>query len=349
MRNAACLAVVIIVSAMPAIAFNFLENPDFSSDISGWDQIGPWSHNSSVGAFGQLGSAEVTSTGAGENSLSQCIDITSVTGGRTVTLAAFFNTVNHASLVEIDVEMYDTANCTGSPLLSAGDSDPTPPLNTFSGLYVPIPLPQGGAQRALIRLKVTNSAAAQTTVFDIASLRYDLIIGGDFTTDLNNWVQTPPSSWQLVTDGLTTPTSAAQATVSADGSVFLAQCLLVDDVPGTSIFSGWIRVKALHELADYQLSFQFWDNGICAPPGNQVGVQGLLTRPSAVNQWSFFFASVPKPIGAQSVAVFIALNAGDGTPGTQFIVDDFIMTAGDTLFRDGFETGDTTAWSSVSP
>jgi len=349
MRLSASLALVIIAAAAPAQAFNFLENSAFSDDLSGWDQVGHWTHNPTAGVFGQLGSAEITSPAAGNYSLSQCVDISAVTGGRTVTVAAFTNTVNHGSAVGIDIELFDTADCSGLALKIAGDNRFSPPLNAYTGLYVPIPLPIAGAQRALVRLEVSNTAASQTTQFDIASLRYDLLVGADFNTDLLSWIQTPPGSWQIVAGGLTTPSGVAEATVAADGSVFLSQCLLVDDIPGTSSYSSWIRIKALDELADYQLSFQFYDNQICAPPGNLLFVHGLLTRPATLNQWAFFFTDVPRPIGAQSVAVFVALNPGAGTPGTQFRIDDFIMTAGDGVFSDGFETADTTAWSATLP
>ncbi len=349
MRSVLVLALVITAMAAPVSAFNFLVNPNFSDGITGWDVSGPWVHNPAAGAFGQLGAAEVTSTGAGVNPLSQCVDVSMVAGGRTVTVVGFANDVNHASPYELEIGLYDSTDCSGSPVVTAAQNAATPPTGVFNGLYVPIVVPLAGAQRALVRFAVTNGAASETTQFDIASLRYDLIVGGNFNTDLNSWVQTPPGSWQLVADGLTIPAGAAEATVAADGSVFLSQCLQLGDVPPTPFFSGWIRVKALDELADYQLSFQFWDNGICAPPGNLLSAQGLLTRPGSLNEWGFFFTTVLRPIGAQSVAVFIALNPGGGTPGTQFRVDDFIMTVSDISFDDGFETGDLSAWSTSSP
>ena len=349
MRSVLVLALVATAMAAPVSAFNFLDNPNFSDAITGWDVSGPWVHNPAAGAFGQLGAAEVTSTGAGVNSLSQCVDVSMVAGGRTVTVVGFANDVNHASPYELEIGLYDSTDCSGSPVVTAAQNAATPPTGVFNGLYVPIVVPLAGAQRALVRFAVTNGAASETTQFDIASLRYDLIVGGNFNTDLNSWVQTPPGSWQLVADGLTIPAGAAEATVAADGSVFLAQCLLLEDVPPSPFFSGWIRVKALDELADYQLSFQFYDNDSCGPPGNLLYSQGLLTRPGSLDVWSFFFTTVFRPIGAQSVVVYVALNGGDGTPGTQFRVDDFIMTVSDVSFYDGFETGDLSGWSTSSP
>lgn len=338
---------LIFVSA-PVHAFSLLTNSDFNTDVSGWTATGPWVHNSAVGVFGQLGAAQITSPAAGEYFLSQCADISDVDPGRSVTLAAFVNTVDHNSPVAVEVELHDTADCSGAPLATAGEANASPPTNFFLGLYTPIAVPLTGAQRALVRLKVTSTAAAQTTLFDIATLRYDLVVGGEFGSDLNNWVQTPPGSWQIVSDGVSTPPGAAEATVSAGGFVFLSQCLLVGALPATATYQAWIRVKALDELADYQLSFQFWDNETCAPPGNQVLVQGLLTRPGTLNQWGFFFTTVPRPEEARSVAIFIALNAGQGTPGSRFRVDDFIMTpagallnTGDGNFKDGFEPAGT--------
>lgn len=337
-------ASMLFMAATPAHAFSLLSNSDFNTDVDGWTASGPWVHNPAAGAFGQLGAAQVTSPAAGEHTLSQCADISDVGAGRSVTLAAFANTVDHNSPVSVEIELYDNADCSGAPLATAGEASTSPPAGFFLGLYTPIAVPLAGAQRALVRLKVSNTAAAQTTLFDIATLRYDLVIGGAFSSDLNNWVQTPPASWQLVSDGVSTPPGAAEATVSAGGFVFLSQCLLVGALPATATYQAWIRVKALDELADYQLSFQFWDNETCAPPGNQVLVQGLLTRPGNLNQWGFFFTTVPRPEEARSVAVFIALNAGEGTPGTRFRVDDFIMTpagallnTGDGNFKDGFE------------
>lgn len=324
-------------------ANNLLTNPNFATDISGWSAAGPWSHNASSGAFGQLGAAELVTVSAGDFSLTQCVDISAVTGGQSVTTAVFVNRVNHSAPVGLEVELFDSVDCSGIPLDQAGEPLDVAPMNFFTGIYTPIQLPLSGAQRALVRLQVSADAAGQATLFDIGSVRFDLITEGHFSNSLASWVQTPAGSWSLVDDGLTTPSGAAEGTVSADGSVFLSQCIALPLFPASPGYAAWIRLKAMDELADYQLSFQFWDNGTCAPPGNLVYVQGLLTRPSNVGDWSFFFTNVPRPLSAKSVAVFIALNAGGGTPGSRFRVDDFIMTVlegvpvQDQVLRDRFE------------
>ncbi len=90
MRAVSILALVITAVAASVSAFNFLGNPYFSNGITGWDVSEPWVHNSAAGAFGQFGTAEVTSTGAGTSSLSQTVsDISFVDGFKTGDLSAW--------------------------------------------------------------------------------------------------------------------------------------------------------------------------------------------------------------------------------------------------------------------
>lgn len=341
--------VLVLGSALPiaAVPTNLVSNGGFDDDLASWSATPGWAHTAADGVFGLLGAAELVSSGAGFHTLSQCLP-TAVAAGRSLTAVVFARTVNHSTLVAVRVEAFVDGACSTTTGAAVADGTPTPPVDAWAGYYVPLPMPAGtGSVR--VTLEATTTAAGQITRFDGAQLRYDLIVNGSFTNNLGSWTQTPPGSWSMSTDGVSAPAGSAEAVVSGDGSVFLAQCLPLADVPTTPRFAGWVRVKALDELADYQLSYQFWDHVNCAPPGNFLGAQGLLTRPGDVGEWQFFSTNVDVPIGAQAVVVIVALNAGGGTPGTRFRVDDLILTASNVIFWDGFETGDAAAWSAQVP
>jgi hypothetical protein len=115
------LAAVLFVRSGEAFAQNALTNGDFTSDLSGWTLIDVATGTTSFD--GLSGSAAVgcarailASPGAGNTiqGLAQCIDITGITppydfGGRT-----FTNSSSGSSGLNIIVEFWTGASCTGS-------------------------------------------------------------------------------------------------------------------------------------------------------------------------------------------------------------------------------------------
>ncbi len=340
----------LVLLPTPSIAY-IVDNTEFKTDLSGWTQTGAWTHNATAGQgfFGSTGYAQTAGTGV--RALSQCGDVSSVAQGHTVSGGGSFYLEGHTSPVELTIELYSGANCTGSLIGQASDSQGSPASGFFQTLYAPIQIPTGGALSARIGLQVSH-ASSVTTRFDSISLRHDLLINGHFTTDMSPWVQTPPASWTRVNQGLGEPKGAAQGVIGdaggGNGQLFLAQCRLLSEVPTTGLLFSVIRIAVtnLGTANSYQLSYQFHAGTTCGAAINAISVEGRLLSPQSVGPFYQFLHFIPVPAAAQSVTVFFAVNPGTGsTPGAFVTLDDWVLTvSSDLVFEDGFESGNTTDW-----
>ena len=342
------------LAAVPGDA-TLLRNPDFSAQLTSWTQeSGAWVHNLGDGIPGPGGTAGTTSAGAGTAALTQCVDVSSVPGGSDLALRAWVITVGHSSLSEVEIELFSAAACGGSLLAAASDPYQTPDAAQWNLTYTTIGVPAGGAASARVRLAITNGAGGEQTRFDAVRLDRSLISNGHFTTGLAGWTQNS-GTWTRVADGLSTPPGAARAVVAGDGSAFLSQCVLLADHQASVAYLPLVRMKAETALDNTILSFLFFDDTACA--GNLLSGPGLIASNTQLNAWETFASGlfVPfavaafPPDGAQSVAIFVALNPGQGTAGAVFLADDFAFVPSDFLFTDGVESGDTSAWSQTTP
>ena len=94
---------------------------------------------------------------------------------------------------------------------------------------------------------------------------------------------------------------------------------------------------------------EFYDAAECA--GALVGerfASSALEDSGGV--WSEFEVMFNSPAGALSALCTIETGVIGSDPMYDLFVDALFLTAGDTvIFIDGFESGDTTAWSSTTP
>lgn len=339
--------IVLAVVASPCTAY-LVENHEFDNDISGWTvESGNWSHQAGDGLFG-LGSAEVSSV-VGDNSLSQCTSVASVGPGKSLYLIAFARTVNHTSPVQLSLELFSSADCGGSAVDTHTYQLNVPPLDQWSPtIHVVTSVPAGGAASARVWLTAQAGSEGEITRFDFAAMTDNLAPNPAFTDDISGWVINNGTWAHTSGDGYGTPAGAAAATVES-GSAFISQCLLLDSIPRAEFYFGGGVFKALDVVEDYGMLFRFFSSFDCSGP--TLSESFLLVDIQQLNSWEFFSTAFASPDGANSVASFIGTVAGPATEGSRFLVDSVFLAppANLYIFDDGFESGDTSAWSNTVP
>jgi len=173
----------------------------------------------------------------------------------------------------------------------------------------------------------------------------------DFSTDLNNWTQTAGGPLDIVRDGIDADGfafsgSARLQNVSGTSNLSLEQCLLLPPTP-PFLLSGEARTTAglgspvaVSGRADYIL-------GACATP---TVLSTSLTNPivgDTGGAWKRFSAPLgAPPPGATAIRVRFAASS---SPGDAFDARLDNLSLVPALFMDGFETGDSSAWSATVP
>jgi hypothetical protein len=102
----------------PANAANLLVNPDFDSDLSGWQVdvsgTGSASHDANVGSP-DPGSAYLSATAPGTTvTVSQCVAI--ATPGIDLIARTYTDSSNGTSSNAVQIEAFDSTDCTGMPV-----------------------------------------------------------------------------------------------------------------------------------------------------------------------------------------------------------------------------------------
>lgn len=343
-----CLSVSGLASAVT------LQNPDFSFGLASWQQeLGTWTHIPGDGIPGPGGTAATTSPSAGTASLVQCVGTSHLVAGSGLALRSWVITADHSSLAELEIELFSGPACSGGALATASDALQTPALAQWNLIYTTVEVPAVGASSALVRLSVTNDADGELTRFDAVRLEQNLVANAHFSSDLSGWLANT-GSWTRVDDGLSSPPGAARAVAAADGSAYLSQCANLASVPVSAGYLAMARGKAESVANEVVLVFHFFEDALCS--GTPLGTSFLVMQNAQVGAWETFATNlfappleVIPPADASSVGIFIALDPGDADPGDVSLADDIALVPSDILFTDGFETGDSAAWSASAP
>ena len=181
------------------------------------------------------------------------------------------------------------------------------------------------------------------------------LANGHFDCDLGSWTEEPPAAPEIghdaTTDGEGSPHSGSAQVANSTGTAFaLSQCVAVDlaslfqDNPfrlGASF-----RLDAAAEVQVGASAFcRFFDQVACA--GNELGTASTPSDILEDTSGQFLLRSetFDLPVGALSAQCQVDWVA----PGAEIFTgyaDDIFLNGEGPIFEDGFESGDTSAWSS---
>ncbi len=199
-----------------------------------------------------------------------------------------------------------------------------------------------------LRRALTTGCLLVLALPAIAEPPVNLLVNPDFDTDLADWTQIVPSSKTFLHDpadssGDSASGSAAIAASQAIGTFYrLIQC-----VPAEEATSYHIAGRAWAEAENANLSFlgfvRFFATDGCS--GERIGTgSSQVLHGDTAGQWLSFAGSVPSPAGTRAAEAEYLFSASNLQ---QFAGKfDHLVFFRDGLFADGFESGDTTGWSS---
>lgn len=356
-RTTVLSSALLIIPAQRASAY--LEtNGSFAAGLSGWTTSGTWTQSTTDGLF-DTNSAEATGTGT--QSISQCVDVSSVGANDTLVLMANAKTPGHSAPLSAAVEIFTSTDCTSGYLATTVDQRSTiGSADSWQILYTPILLPAGVlSARVTLRAEHDEARGGQTTRFDLIGVRESLVTGATFSFmayvnsffhAAGTWTWAEDDGWSRPGLDLT-PLGAIQGEVAANGEVSLVQCLTLADAVESDLLLSLIRLNAganqtgtFDSQYDYRLTFWFHDQAGCA--GTFTDVVSPWIEPSGTGWW-LFYNPVSVPAGAVSVRLELELEPSVlNTEGATFLVDDLVvMPLGNLIFADGFEGGSTSAWN----
>ena len=341
---------ILLVGSVPPGAAYVLENFEFPNDLSGWTaENGAWSHDPSLGFLG-LGAAKVTSV-VGANSLSQCAELKGMATEDALRFLAFARAENHTNPVQVSLEVFSTTDCTGGAVETYHRQVDSPAMGSWNQINVVNSLPVGSVFSVRAWVTAHATSAGEITLFDFVSITDNLAPNPDFTDNLDGW-EVGPYSWSHESaDGLGTPLGSAEVVVdipdcgAGNSCAFLSKCVNLDTAPRTPFYFGSGEFKALDLAETYVAAFLLYSEAGCG--GTLITQAAADADVQQVGVWERFSTSFTVPREVMSVGIFVGTN--DSTLGSRFRVDNLFLvpSARNEVFFNGFESGDTSAWSSA--
>jgi len=180
---------------------------------------------------------------------------------------------------------------------------------------------------------ISTSAEAQT----------NLLHNAGFDAGLGPWNVQGAAAW-VPTGGLTSP--GAVSCTDADNCQIL-QCVDVTPLVHPQTFTSEIALMHSGNTATitrFALAFVTRD---CSGIGQTVDFSETFFP---ANGWTTYSSSFDSVAGTGSLRVIYSISAASGGPPMDARLDDASLEATvGPLFLDGFESGDTSEWSSTSP
>lgn len=197
-----------------------------------------------------------------------------------------------------------------------------------------------------IVLMITSSVFAQNLLVNPGFDNPDLLNGWTCSTTYGqaNWI---------TTDRLGAPTSGSMEHFVTGGSNNLAvsctQCVPVEELYAyaASTWYYWPDDPDVTQEGTTRMAVIFYSNADCT---SSVGVSAVRVGSHAfLDTWyQLITAEITAPVGTSSAWVSVATWQNLGDHWVRSWLDDLDFSA-TTLFRDGFESGGTGAWSTTSP
>jgi hypothetical protein len=186
-------------------------------------------------------------------------------------------------------------------------------------------------------------------VFDFSVAATNLLENPNFDGDLAGW--DPSSATEINHDPLMDPTAATSGSATfinlsgAGANLSISQCLEEPSLTGL-VVGGRARVtSALAQDPLFAVVVEFYDEAGCAGLVLDQVIPAGLAGDSAVT-WRSFQGTAIVPDGAASLRVTFDFEAGDALTFDAWLDEVYLF---ETIFSDGFESGDTSRWSASTP
>ncbi len=167
----------------------------------------------------------------------------------------------------------------------------------------------------------------------------NVVSNSDFDVDLSDWtIEKGPAVWSSE-DADGDPGSGSALLDAESSAVYLSQCVAVE---ADESYQERVKVRYVAPEQDDELQLRiFWIAAELCDLDSIVGlVSGTLIPQDAEWRERAFVHLVAPPDAVTALVDVVALNSG----GLGLLhVDDFRLIPG-SIFSDGFESGDTSAW-----
>ena len=180
----------------------------------------------------------------------------------------------------------------------------------------------------------------------------NLVVNGDFDNDVDGWTELSiPLSWDPTSDYQNSPASGSALIVNAIpfGNSGATQC--VSGIIGGETYhlSAWLRAPTGQNAEGMAGVFVWWWTG--SNCGGSMSIGPATAYIFTSNSWVELVApSEQAPPGTQSGTVYLNNQNKSSTPGAYSAsFDHVLLAASGVIFSDGFESGDTSAWSATVP
>ena len=180
----------------------------------------------------------------------------------------------------------------------------------------------------------------------------NLLANGSLDCDLGGWTLTLEDPAEIVhvgedLDASADSGSARVENLVSDGPLTLEQCVPVDPSSELEVEA---RVKMATDDAvgvEFVLRCDFFAGPGCSAPQLGSATTGTLLLDTG-GQWLRFADAIDSPASATSARCAVGLGSSAGMP-FDARLDQLRLSLPRALFVDGFETGDSSAWSATMP
>ena len=193
-----------------------------------------------------------------------------------------------------------------------------------------------------VAMMVASVAAAQ-----------NLVVNGDFDNDVSGWTEMSSIllSWDPTSDYQDSPESGSALIVNADlwansGAVQCINGIVAGEAYG---LSAWLRAPT-GQIGQGTGGVFVWWYVVPDCGGSQTAGPATAYITTSDSWVEVVAPSEQAPPGTQSAIVYLNNAKTSSTPGEYRVYyDHVLLTAGGAIFSDGFESGDTSAWSATVP
>jgi hypothetical protein len=190
----------------------------------------------------------------------------------------------------------------------------------------------------------------------VRTFRVDVIdrfANGHLDCDLDGWATVAPGGSTVVheplmdMDGAAISGSAHFTNAAGTSQMAMGQCVEVD---ATAIhdLNGFVFLGTPGLTLGVVRTCEFFASADCS--GGGLPAQAFFTNVSTDSTWIGFAGGVVIPSTAHSTLCQVTLRNQAGLPFEAFLDDlSFDLLQSPIIFEDGFESGDTSAWSTTGP
>jgi hypothetical protein len=170
------------------------------------------------------------------------------------------------------------------------------------------------------------------------------------STDLDGWTVSDPFEITRSTDDLDGSLSSGSVQImqlAANSSFEISQCVPISAAGGGDL-SAWLRLSTASYIS-FSSGCEFFAAPVCGSPGSGLGSSmGVDLISDSGGVWLPFTSILAVPAGTMSARCSFTFGTGTGASFTAWL-DELVLSTKELIFQDGFESGDTAAWSESTP